>query len=88
MRRIDYKGEEYLIHTRSGMTVLQTLQEHGIATECDCNPKAGSSSSHCVVKWPKDTAFLLTSPTTLEAKVLGAEQLAKGFRLACQAMFK
>ncbi|HYG56799.1 MAG TPA: 2Fe-2S iron-sulfur cluster binding domain-containing protein [Symbiobacteriaceae bacterium] len=86
MRRIDYKGEEYLIHTRSGMRVYDALREHGIAAECDCDGRE-NSSSRCVVKWPKDTAFLLTTPTPFERKVLG-EQLDQGYRLSCQAMFK
>lgn len=86
MRRIDYNGEEYLIHTRSGMRVLDTLKEHGIAAECDCDGREHSTSK-CMVKWPKDTAFLLTAPTEFERKVLGAE-LEKGLRLSCQAMFK
>jgi ferredoxin len=87
MRRIDFNGEEYLIHTRSGMKVIDTLREHGIATDCDCNAK-GDTDAHCIVKWPKDTAFLLTSPTPKEYAVLGEEKVAKGFRLACEAMFK
>ncbi|HLN61213.1 MAG TPA: hypothetical protein VK464_06620 [Symbiobacteriaceae bacterium] len=86
MRRIDYKGEEYLIHTRSGMRVLDALKEHGIGAECDCDGR-GQSTSKCMVKWPKDTAFLLTAPTEFERKVLGGE-LEKGYRLGCQAMFK
>lgn len=86
MRRIDYQGEEYLIHTRSGMTVYDTLREHNIPVQCDCDGREQSSST-CVVKWPKDTAFLLTAPTAFERKVLG-DQIDKGMRLACQAMFK
>ncbi len=86
MRRIDYKDEEYLIHTRSGMRVLDALKEHGIGAECDCDGRE-NSTAQCKVKWPKDTAFLLTAPTEFERKVLGAE-LEKGYRLGCQAMFK
>lgn len=85
MRRIDYKGEEYLVHTRSGMSVLQAVREQGVPVECDC--KKGESSGKCEVKWPKDTQFLLTTPTELERKVLG-DKVAQGYRLACQAMFK
>jgi ferredoxin len=86
MRRIDYKDEEYLIHTRSGMRVLDALREHGIAAHCDCDSRE-SSSQECAVKWPKDTAFLLTAPTEFERKILG-DKLGQGYRLACQAMFK
>jgi Na+-transporting NADH:ubiquinone oxidoreductase subunit NqrF len=86
MRRIDYKGEEYLIHTRSGMKLIQALHESGIPATCDCDGKGGSTEQ-CVVKWPKDTQFLLTAPTEHEKKVLG-DRLSQGYRLACQAMFK
>jgi ferredoxin len=86
MRRIDFKGEEYLIHTRSGMRVIDALLEQGIGAECDCSAQ-GTSSGHCTVKWPKDTAFLLTAPTELEQRILG-DELSRGYRLACQAMFK
>ncbi len=86
MRRIKYNGEEYLIHTRSGMTLIDALREHHIPVECDCDGHS-ESSRKCAVQWPKDTAFLLTGPTELERKVLGAD-LEKGWRLACQAMFK
>lgn len=85
MRRIDYQGEEYLIHTRSGMPLKVAMEERGIPVDCDCATK--ESSGKCEVKWPKDTAFLLTAPTSLERSVLG-EKVDKGFRLACQAMFK
>lgn len=87
MRRIDYDDEEYLIHTRSGMRVLDAMQEAGIAVTCDCDAKAGTTSGKCAVKWPKDTAFLLTAPTELEKQVLG-DQIQKGQRLSCQAIFK
>lgn len=86
MRRIDYQGEEYLIHTRSGMTVLDAIGEIGIATACDCDG-VSQSSEQCLVKWPKDTAFLLTAPTAFETQVLGS-RLAQGYRLGCQAIFK
>ena len=86
MRRIKYKDEEYLIHTRSGLRVLDVMRDHGIPVDCDCDG-AEQSSEHCVVSWPKDTAFLLTAPTPLEKKVLG-DRLNQGQRLACQAMFK
>lgn len=85
MRRIDYKGEEYLIHTRSGMRVIDAMRESGIPVGCDCSAK--ESTQQCIVKWPKDTQFLLTAPTDYERKVLG-DQLAQGYRLACQAIFK
>ncbi|HYF95746.1 MAG TPA: 2Fe-2S iron-sulfur cluster binding domain-containing protein [Symbiobacteriaceae bacterium] len=86
MRRIDYGGEEYLIHTRSGMRVLDALREHGIGAKCDCDAR-GNSTQQCKVKWPKDTAFLLTAPTAFEQQILGKD-LEQGFRLSCQAMFK
>lgn len=86
MRRIDYKDEEYLIHTRSGMTVIDAIRDHGIATECDCDGVTHSTEK-CVVKWPKDTAFLLTAPTAFEKKVLG-DRIGQGYRLGCQAIFK
>lgn len=86
MRRIKYKDEEYLIHTRSGVAVLDVMRDHGIPADCDCDGVA-KSSEHCVVQWPKDTAFLLTAPTEFEKKVLG-DKLNLGHRLACQAIFK
>lgn len=86
MRRIKYKDEEYLIHTRSGVTVLEVMRDHGIGVACDCDGVA-NSSEECVVQWPKDTAFLLTAPTELERKILGS-RLDQGHRLACQAIFK
>lgn len=86
MRRIKYKDEEYLIHTRSGSTLLATMEEHGISTACDCDG-VSHSTEECVVQWPKDTAFLLTAPTAFEAKILG-KRLEQGHRLACQAIFK
>jgi 2Fe-2S ferredoxin len=85
MRRIDYNGEEYLVHTRSGMKVIDALREQGVPVECDC--KGNESTGKCMVKWPKDTAFLLTSPTEFERQVLG-DKLGQGYRLACQAIFK
>jgi ferredoxin len=85
MRRIDYQGKEYLVHTRSGMNLLEALRESGVPVQCDCDGE--HSSAQCAVKWPKDTLFLLTAPTPLERKVLG-DQLEGGYRLACQAMFK
>lgn len=87
MRRIDYRGEEYLIHTRSGMRLIDVLRESGISVTCDCNG-IDHSSSACMVKWPKDTLHLLTAPTPFEQKILGDAQLAAGYRLSCQAMFK
>jgi|GEM_PF-2304793 len=86
MRRIDYKGEEYLVHTRSGMTLLDALREHGVPVQCDCDGRT-HSTAQCTVKWPKDTAFLLTAPTPFERQILG-DQLNAGQRLACQTMFK
>lgn len=85
MRRIDYQGQEYLVHTRSGMTVKDAIGELGVPVTCDCNGKA--SSAKCEVRWPKDTQFLLTAPTELERTVLG-DKLQSGYRLSCQAMFK
>ncbi len=86
MRRVEYGGEEYLIFTRSGWRLIDSLRERGVPVECDC--KGDQSSAKCAVKFPKDTAFLLTAPTPLERKVLGPEKLEKGFRLACQALWK
>lgn len=86
MRRINYKGQEHLMHTRSGMSLLAAMQEQGIPAECDCDGVA-QSSELCLVKWPKDTEHLLTAPTEFEQKVLGS-RLAQGFRLGCQAIFK
>lgn len=86
MRRIDYKGEEYLIHTRSGMLLLDAMREAGVPAVCDCDGR-GRSTEQCLVKWPKDTQFLLTAPTPFEEKVLG-DRINGGYRLACQALFK
>lgn len=85
MRRIEYGGQEYLVHTRSGMKLIQALREFGIPVECDC--KAGASSAKCQVKFEKGTMFLLSKPTALERSVLG-DQVDSGFRLACQAQYK
>lgn len=85
MRRIDYKGQEYLVHTRSGMTLRDAIRELGVPVECDC--AKASSTGICEVKWPKDTAFLLTAPTELERTTLG-DKLGQGYRLSCQAIFK
>lgn len=85
MRRIDYKGEEYLIHTRSGMRVVDAMMERGIPIDCD--PKGDMTGEGCRVKWPKDTQFLLTAPTERERRVLG-DQVDKGFRLIYDAIFK
>lgn len=87
MRRIDYQGQEYLIHTRSGMRLMDAALESGVPVQCDCNHKSGQSGAKCAIKWPKDTQFLLTAPTALEREVLG-DQLKQGLRLACQAIFK
>lgn len=86
MRRIKYMDEEYLVHTRSGMRLLDALAEQGIPVTCDCDG-VSHSSEKCLVQWPKDTAFLLTAPTAFEQEQLG-DRLEKGSRLACQAMFK
>ncbi|MFZ5815559.1 MAG: hypothetical protein ACOY93_09705 [Bacillota bacterium] len=86
MRRIKYNGEEYLIHTRSGLRVLDVMRDHGIGAGCDCDG-VQHSTEQCTVQWPKDTAFLLTAPTDFERKVLG-DKLNQGYRLACQAIFK
>lgn len=86
MRRIKYKDEEYLIHTRSGVTVLDVMRDHGIPVDCDCDG-VKESTEQCVVQWPKDTAFLLTAPTPFERQVLG-DRLNQGYRMACQAIFK
>lgn len=86
MRRIKYKNEEYLVHTRSGMRLIDALIEQGIPVTCDCDGKS-HTTEQCLVQWPKDTAFLLTEPTPFEQQQLG-DRLEKGHRLACQAMFK
>ncbi len=86
MRRIKYKNDEHLIHTRSGVTVLEVMRDHGIGATCDCDA-VEHSTEECLVQWPKDTAFLLTAPTAFERKILG-EKVDQGYRLACQAMFK
>ncbi|MCG0239941.1 MAG: hypothetical protein L6E13_12355 [Firmicutes bacterium] len=88
MRRVEYKDQEILIHTRSGWRLLDSLAEQGVAVECDCNPKAGTSTARCAVKYPKAEAFLLTAPTEFEYKVLGPEKVAQGWRLGCQALWK
>jgi hypothetical protein len=84
MRRIQYQGEEYLIHTRSGMRVADSMRELGIAVPAYTTPENVESMK---VKWPKDTAFLLMAPTAVEKKFLG-EELEQGFRLADEAVFK
>lgn len=85
MRRIEYGGNEYLIHTRSGMRLLETMQEFGIPVACDC--KGAESSGKCTVKFERPVLFLLNNPTALERQVLG-EKIEQGFRLACQALYR
>jgi hypothetical protein len=84
MRRIQYKGEEYLIHTRSGMRVADAMREMGIQVP---EYTTETNVEEMKVKWPKDTAFLLMAPTELERRLLGQE-LEQGYRLADQAIFK
>lgn len=86
MRRVEYQGNEYLIHTRSGFRLIDAMRERGVPVACNCDQDATSNA--CEVKYPKDTAFLLTPPTAREQQVLGADKLNKGFRLACAALFK
>lgn len=86
MRRIDYQGREFLIHTCSGMRLLDAMREAGISIRCRCAER-GPNTAACVVKWPRDAQFLLTAPTPFERQVLG-DQLEGGHRLACQALFK
>lgn len=86
MRRIKYKDEEYLVHTRSGMRLIDALVEQGVPVTCDCDGQS-HTTEQCLVQWPKDTAFLLTEPTEFERRQLG-DRLEKGHRLACQALFK
>lgn len=88
MRRVEYKEQELLIHTRSGWHLLDSVAEQGVPVECDCNPRTGTSSALCAVKYPKAEAFLLTAPTDFERKILGEEKLEKGWRLGCQALWK
>lgn len=85
MRRVDYQGKEYLIFTRSGMRLLDSMHEKGIPVVCEC-ARGDEHAGKCEVKYPKDTQFLLSAPTELEQRVLGPK-LEKGFRLACQALF-
>lgn len=84
MRRIQYQGEEYLIHTRSGMRVSDAMREMGIPVP---EYTTRENVEAMKVKWPKDTAFLLFAPTTLEVDLLGQE-IDGGYRLADQAIFK
>lgn len=84
MRRIQYQGEEYLIHTRSGMRVSDSMREMGIPVPAYTDRENVEATK---VKWPKDTAFLLFAPTELEQELLGQE-LAGGYRLADEAIFK
>ncbi|BDG60721.1 hypothetical protein [Caldinitratiruptor microaerophilus] len=86
MRRITYKDKEYLIHTRSGMRLIDSMREQGIPVECNC--KKDPSSRLCLTRYPRSEAFLLTEPTELERSVLTPQELDQGYRLACQALFK
>ncbi len=88
MRRVDYRDQEVLIRTRSGWKLRDSLHEMGVGVTCDCNPRAGTSTGQCAVKYPKGELFLLTAPAPLERQVLGEEKLALGWRLSCQAMWK
>lgn len=88
MRRVEYGDQEVLVHTRSGWKLMDSLREKGAQVTCDCNPKAGTSTGLCAVKYPKGEQFLLTAPTDFERKVLGEEKLEKGWRLGCQAVWK
>lgn len=86
MRRVEYSGQEYLIHTRSGQRLLDTMREMGIPVECDC--KGHESSAKCAVKFEKGTLFLLNAPNELERRTLGPDKLEQGYRLSCQALYK
>lgn len=88
MRRVEYGDQETLVHTRSGWKLMDSLREQGVAVTCDCNPRAGTSSGLCAIKFPRGEAHLLTAPTALEQKTLGPEKLEKGYRLGCQAVWK
>lgn len=86
MRRITYRDKEYLIHTRSGMRLIDSMREAGIPVECRC--KTDPASRLCLTRYPRGEAFLLTEPSPLERQVLSAQELEQGCRLACQALFK
>lgn len=85
MRRIEYGDQEYLIRTRSGWRLKDAMAEQGVHVDCQCQ-----SGVHqpCLVKYPKDTLFLLTGLTDLELQVLDEAKVKAGYRLACQALFK
>ena len=86
MRRIDYNGQEYLIHTRSGMRLVDVMQEMGVPVVCNLKNPAENVEA-CMVKFEKAQLFLLTPPTALEKELLGAK-LNDGFRLVGETLFK
>lgn len=85
MQRVKYDGTEYLLPTRSGTHVIQVLREAGAAVNC---PGGARCDGSCALEFPKDGQWLLVPVNGLEEKLLDAEQLAKGWRLACQAWFR
>lgn len=87
MRRVDYDGQEYLIHTRSGMRLIHTMREMGIPVQCECGSKDEEAAGKCSVKFERSQLFLLNSPNEFERKVLG-DKIEQGYRLACQALYK
>jgi len=86
MRRVEYEDKEYLIFTRSGMTLLAAARERGVPIECNC--EGDHSDARCALKFPLDNMYLLTPVTPLERKTLGENKIKVGWRLACQALFK
>lgn len=86
MRRIEYKDQEYLIYTKSGMSLKDAAILRGVPVECDC--KNEESDPGCAIKFPLENMYLLTPPTALEKKTLGENKLKTGWRLGCQALFR
>lgn len=85
MRRIKYKDEEVLIHTRSGRRITDSLAEQGIKVDCQCK---NGNYENCKVKYPLDTLFLLTRHTPLEKQVFTPDDLEQGWRLICEPLWR
>lgn len=86
MRRIEYEDKEYLIFTRSGMSLLDAAREREVPVVCNCTKD--ESDGKCAIKFPIENQFLLTAPTALEKKTLSAAKMKNGWRLGCQALYK
>jgi len=67
----------------SGITLLEAARELGVGLSALCGGVGVCGS--CRVVAPPESLAALSAPTATEMQELGAEELARGVRLACQA---